>query len=284
MIFKNAMSFKAKMSSLGKEKGLLPQYIQQSYLIERFLLKLSKSKYKTNFIVKGGFLIGGIIGIDSRATMDLDTTFKGYELTRQTLDVIMPEIFSIDTEEQFVFEYIGTEPIRADDEYGGFKVKFHATYEKLDVPLSIDVTTGDKITPREVRFSLMAMFDDEVIDLLSYNLETILAEKLETIIVRGELNTRSRDYYDVYILSRLKGNQINYITLSKALTETSKKRHSASMIADYEISLCHIIESEEQHKLWDKYQQTYSYARDITLEDCINKIDIMMQKIEKSSE
>ncbi|GHU61926.1 abortive infection protein [Clostridia bacterium] len=279
MIFKNAMSFKAKMSSLGKEKGLLPQYIQQAYLIERFLLKLSKSKYKSNFIVKGGFLIGGMIGIDSRTTMDLDTTFRGYDLTAKALSEIIPEILATPTNDQFVFEFIGVEPIRDDDEYGGFKVKFHATYEKLDVPLSIDVTTGDKITPGEVSFSLKTMFDDEVIDLLSYNLETILAEKLETIIVRGELNTRSRDYYDVYILSKLKTDQIQFDILAKALAETSKKRQSESSIADYLIPIEHIRNSGEQQRLWDKYRRTYSYASGITLEECLNEVVVMMERI-----
>lgn len=279
-MFKNAMSFKAKMSSLGKEKGLLSQYIQQSYLIERFLLKLSKSKYKSNFIVKGGFLIESMIGIDSRATMDIDATFRGYDLTTQTLDKIIPEILATPTEEQFLFEYVGTEPIRKNDEYGGFKVKFHAIYEKLDVPLSIDVTTGDRITPREVDFSLKTMFDDEAIDLFSYNLETVLAEKLETIIVRGELNTRSRDFYDVYILSKLKDNQIDYHILSQAVIGTGEKRNSLSAIADYMISLQHIRTSDEQHRLWDKYQRTYSYAAGIALEDCLDEVEAMMAKIE----
>ena len=202
MIFKNAMSFKAKIKQIAQEKGLVTQQVQQNYLIEVFLTKLAKSNYRDNFIIKGGYLIGGIIGLDMRATMDLDTTIKGFKLMPERLAEIAQEIVNIPTEESFALKFEAIEAIRETDDYPGYKLKLVADFEKIHELVTIDVTTGDAITPKEIDFNFQKMFSDESIALLSYPIETILAEKIETILSRGIATTRPRDFYDVYILSK----------------------------------------------------------------------------------
>lgn len=220
MIFKNAMSFKAKIKQIAKEKGITTRQVQQNYLIEAFLTKIAKSEYQSSFIVKGGYLIGNIVGLDNRATMDLDTTIKGFELTPEKLTEIAKQLVQIPTEESFSFEFESVEEIRETDDYPGFKLKLIATFEKIKETVTIDVTTGDVITPKEINFNFQKIFSDEKIELLSYPLETILAEKIETILSRGIGTTRPRDFYDVYILSKMKKEEISFVTLLDALKNT----------------------------------------------------------------
>ena len=255
------MSFKAKIKQVAKEKGITTQQVPQNYLIEAFLTKLSQSQYRENFIVKGGYLISGMIGLDLRATMDLDATIKGFELTPENLSRIAKEIVKLPTDESFKFEFQGIEEIRETDDYPGYRLKLLATFEQMNENVTVDVTTGDVITPKEISFNFKKMFDDDTIHLLSYPLETILAEKIETILSRGIAITRPRDFYDVYILSRLKNEQINYEILKHAVENTKKKRRSVFEIAEYKQIFDELKESEFQRQLWEKYQKQYNYAK-----------------------
>jgi predicted nucleotidyltransferase component of viral defense system len=273
------MSFKAKIKQIAKEKGITTQQVQQNYLIEAFLSKLAKSEYKQNFIVKGGYLIAGIIGLDMRATMDLDTTVKGFALTHKRLLEIANEIVKIPTHESFEFSVEGVEDIRETDDYPGLKLKLIASFERVQVVVTIDVTTGDAITPKEVDFSFTKIFDDEIIELLAYPLETILAEKLETILSRGIATTRPRDFYDVYILYKLKGNQIDYKSLKQALINTMKKRQSKFNMSDYGIVLQELRDNNFQQDLWRKYQKQYSYAMGTSFDVVIDAAVELLEKV-----
>ena len=179
----------------------------QNYMLERLLERISLSEYKPNFILKGGFLISAIVGLDTRATMDLDTTIKGYDLTIENLKQIFESICSINVDDDVTFEIYNVSEIREGDEYPGYRVHLKALYAPLAVPLTVDVTTGDKITPREIEYTFKLLFDDKTISIMAYNLETVLAEKLETVISRGQANTRPRDFYDIHILYSLRGNE-----------------------------------------------------------------------------
>lgn len=274
------MSFKAKIKQLSKEKGITTQQVQQNYLIEAFLTKLSKSDYKENFIVKGGYLIGELVGLDLRATMDLDATIKGFTLTKERLFEIANEIVMIPTEESFVFSVEGVEDIRKTDDYPGLKLKLIATFERIEVVVTIDVTTGDVITPKEMDFNFRKIFNDGKIELLSYPLETILAEKIETILSRGIGNTRPRDFYDVFILLKLKNKQIEYMVLKTAFYNTRKKRQSVFEMRDCELVLQEIRESEFQRGLWSKYQRQYVYAKDVTFDEVMDANVNIMKKIQ----
>ena len=281
MIFKNAMSFKAKIKQISRDRGITAQQVQQNYLIEAFLSKLAESDYRNSFIIKGGYLIGGMVGLDLRATRDLDTTIKGFELTPGNLERIAKDIVEIPTEESFTFKYEGVEEIREADDYPGYRVKLIATFEQIEEIVTIDVTTGDIITPTEVGFHFNKMFSDGKLELLTYPIETVLAEKLETILSRGIGTTRPRDFYDVFILSKLKADEIDYGVLAQALKNTKEKRKSVFELAEYESIISAINNSEFQRKLWGKYQKEYSYAKDTSFDTVLKEVLNMMHRVAK---
>ena len=277
-MFSNAMSFKAKIKNIAKEKGIPPQQVQQHYLIEEVLNLISKSSYRNSFIVKGGYLIGQMIGLDKRTTMDLDVTLKETSLNRDNLINIFEEIVS-NTTSVFSFTVDKLEPIRQDDIYGGFSIKLNATFDTLNEVIFIDVTTGDKITPREISYSMPSLFTNHTIDVWTYNLETVLAEKLETIISRGVASTRPRDRYDLFVLFKLRKNQIDFKTLKRALENTSEKRNSKELIKNWKEQVRGIETSDYQKNLWIRYQRQFKYAKDISFEESVQIINEIMKQI-----
>ena len=277
-MFSNAMSFKAKIKNLAKEKGIPPQQVQQHYLIEEVLNLISKSSYRNSFIVKGGYLIGQMIGLDKRTTMDLDVTLKGTSLNRDNLINIFEEIVS-NTTSVFSFTVDKLEPIRQDDIYGGFSIKLNATFDTLNEVIFIDVTTGDKITPREISYSMPSLFTNHTIDVWTYNLETVLAEKLETIISRGVASTRPRDRYDLFTLFKLRKNQIDFTILKRAVENTSEKRNSKELIQNWRNQVRGIEISDYQKNLWIRYQRQFKYAKDISFEESVQIINEIMKQI-----
>ncbi len=277
-MFSNAMSFKAKIKNIAKEKGIPPQQVQQHYLIEEVLNLISKSSYRNSFIVKGGYLIGQMIGLDKRTTMDLDVTLKGTSLNRDHLINIFEEIVS-NTTSVFSFTVDKLEPIRQDDIYGGFSIKLNATFDTLNEVIFIDVTTGDKITPREISYSMPSLFTNQTIDVWTYNLETVLAEKLETIISRGVASTRPRDRYDLFTLFKLRKNQIDFTILKRAVENTSEKRNSKELIQNWKNQVRGIETSDYQKNLWIRYQRQFKYAKDISFEESVQIINEIMKQI-----
>ena len=277
-MFSNAMSFKAKIKNIAKEKGIPPQQVQQHYLIEEVLNLISKSSYRNSFIVKGGYLIGQMIGLDKRTTMDLDVTLKETSLNRDNLINIFEEIVS-NTTSVFSFTVDKLEPIRQDDIYGGFSIKLNATFDTLNEVIFIDVTTGDKITPREISYSMPSLFTNQTIDVWTYNLETVLAEKLETIISRGVASTRPRDRYDLFTLFKLRKNQIDFMILKRAVENTSEKRNSKELIKNWKNQVRGIETSDYQKNLWIRYQRQFKYAKDISFEESVQIINEIMKQI-----
>lgn len=279
MITKNAMQLKAYIKNKAAEKNISAQLVMQNYMLERLLERISLSEYKNNFILKGGFLISAIVGLDTRATMDLDTTIKGFDLTIENLREIFDNICSIKIEDDVVFEIYNVSEIREGDEYPGYRVHLKALYPPLAVPLTVDVTTGDKITPREIEYTFKLLFDDKTISIMAYNLETVLAEKLETVISRGQANTRPRDFYDIHILYSLRGNECDTIILKQALQHTAEKRGSSAILKDYKEIICSVLDNETMQKFWNKYQQDFSYAKDLTFDTVCATIVEIMDKI-----
>ena len=277
-MFSNAMSFKAKIKNIAKEKGIPPQQVQQHYLIEEVLNLISKSSYRNSFIVKGGYLIGQMIGLDKRTTMDLDVTLKETSLNRDNLINIFEEIVS-NTTSVFSFTVDKLEPIRQDDIYGGFSIKLNTTFDTLNEVIFIDVTTGDKITPREISYSMPSLFTNQTIDVWTYNLETVLAEKLETIISRGVASTRPRDRYDLFTLFKLRKNQIDFTILKRAVENTSEKRNSKELIQNWKNQVRGIETSDYQKNLWIRYQRQFKYAKDIFFEESVQIINEIMKQI-----
>lgn len=260
---------KGKIRNVAKEKNLSSQEILQMYLFERVLERLSKSKYAKNFILKGGFLIASMIGIDERTTMDIDTTVKGLSMDKETIEPIIKEILSIDVNDGIEFEYGKIESIRGDDDYNNFRVYFNAKYGKINNPMKMDITTGDEITPAAVAYKYPTIFGDSEIDVIAYNLETILAEKYETVIRRNIGNTRARDFYDLYALYAIYKDSLNAIILRDAVKRTSKQRGSLPELDDRKRIVDEIAEEPFIIELWNAYRDEYAYAERIRFEDII---------------
>ncbi|MCR5082175.1 MAG: nucleotidyl transferase AbiEii/AbiGii toxin family protein [Parasporobacterium sp.] len=275
----NAMQLKALIKNKAKEYGITPQLVLQNYMMERLLERMSISDYADNFIIKGGFLLSSVVGLISRATMDLDTTIKGFTLSKEKLAEIMEDICKITLDDDVTFEMLRIEDIRETDDYPGLRVFLNANYSPMKVPLTVDVTTGDVITPKEIKHDFDSMFDDRKIIMFAYTVETVLAEKLETILSRGIANTRPRDYYDIYILYKTKLNEIDFKVLKEALKATCKKRGSEYIIDDHEAIVEQLLQSRELQSIWKKYRKSYSYANEIIYEDTCEAVKEMMSKL-----
>ena len=272
-----AMSLKGKIKNYAKSNNINAQVVLQNYMFERLLNRLSVSEYKDKFVVKGGMLIAAIVGLDTRSTMDLDATLRNLPLTEERLNEAIRSICAIDLNDDVFFEVKTIDSIRQDDIYGGYRVRLDAIYDTIVTPLSIDISTGDVITPEAVKYEFSGMFDETVcISLWGYNIETVIAEKVETILRRGVFSTRPRDYYDIYILGTTQEYDEN--TLQEALKATAKHRGSTEQIADVEGILKQISQSDDLKDMWKKYQKKYSYASDISYEEALQVLKMILQK------
>lgn len=273
---KNAMQLKAILKNMAKQKNISAQLVLQNYMLERLLERVSVSKYRNNFILKGGFLIAAMVGLDTRATMDMDATLKGYPVNEETVQKMFEEICAIELNDDVAFTFRQIGEIREGDEYTGYRVALTADYPPMAVPLKLDITTGDKITPKEIEYSFKLLLEDRSISILAYNLETILAEKLETVISRSDQNTRPRDYYDIYVLMKLQSHNVDLSSLKDALSATCNKRGSAEVVKGYIQIMERVKNSTVMQEQWKKYQQEFDYASDITFEDtCDTVISVM---------
>jgi predicted nucleotidyltransferase component of viral defense system len=267
---RNAASLKAKIRNIAKDRDVAAQVILQNYMFERFLERLSVSAYRDKFILKGGLLVAAMVGIGIRSTMDMDITLKEWPLDEEHMQTAIAEICGIPLEDGITFTFTGITPIRDDDEYGGFRVTINAVYEIINTPLSVDITAGDAITPGPVKRTFKPLFSDESksFELWTYNTETVLAEKAETILRRAEFNTRPRDYYDVYIIA--KTQDYDAAIFRQALDTTARHRGSAGQIQPVSRILSIIAESTVLRNRWKKYQNSYPYAKSITYEDIMS--------------
>ena len=279
MITKNPMQLKAFIKKKAAEKNISAQLVMQNYMLERLLERISLSKYKRNFILKGGFLISAIGGLDTLATMDLDTTIRGFTLTHESIREIFEEICAIEISDDVHFELTDISDIREGDDYPGIRVSLKANYPPISVPLTVDVTTGDVITPGEIEYTFFLLFDDRTISIFAYNLETVLAEKIETVLSRGVANTRPRDFYDIHILWALRGAECSRKTLLQALERTADKRGSREVLNLYTDIVAEIRESKQLREFWKKYQRTFDYAKDISFDDACDSVQCIMDSI-----
>ena len=278
-MIKNRDSLKAKISKLAAKTNISNKYIIQTFMFEALLKRISVSEYKDKFIIKGGLLLSSIFGVNLRSTMDLDTTIKGLPLNMQTIENVFNKIISIDLADNVKLKIENIKDIRLEDEYSGFNVNLKAEFDGLKTNLLIDITTGDVITYKEVEFKYYTLFDDEAINIMTYNYETIIAEKFETIIFRNIDNTRMKDYYDLYMFVNLKWSEINKDILRKAIINTSKKRNTENYIEDANSYIEMIQEDDRLKSLWNSYVSNYEYAKDITFEDTINAIKVINELV-----
>ena len=267
-MIKNAKSLIDKLKNKAVQNNITVNEVLQNYMFERILERLSISEYKNNFILKGGVLLSSIMGIDTRTTMDMDTCLKGINLTEEQLYKVLKNILDTDVKDGVTFEIKNSKPIREDDEYGGLKYNILAKFDNIKVNLSIDIATGDVITPGEIEYNYKMMFEDKALKIMTYNIESIIAEKFQTIISRNVLNSRMKDFYDLYYL-------IKYKTFSKddlrlAIEKTFDKRNTDIKLINSNISV--IQESDLLQDLWKTYSQKHKYTKDVKFEDIIETI------------
>jgi predicted nucleotidyltransferase component of viral defense system len=271
-----AMQLKAKIKNLALKNHVPAQAVLQNFMLERLLERISLSKYKDMVILKGGMLIASMVGINSRTTMDMDATLRGYPLTEKAIQEALSEICAIPLGDEVTLELDHIAPIREDDEYGGFRVAIIARYESINTPLKIDITTGDIITPDAIRYAFHSNFENKKIEVWAYNVETILAEKVETILRRSVLNTRPRDFYDVYIIMKTQRQTIHKSIFASALSATSKKRLSLGALQDKDKILLTIKTDPIMRQRWDRYCKDNYYANGIEFDEVIELlIDII---------
>lgn len=270
---KTPEQLKGSIRSMAAKKNLRAQEVLQMFLFERILERLANSAYKNNFILKGGLLISSIIGIGERTTMDMDTTVRGIQMEEDEIVKAIQEIISVDVGDGIIFEYESIEPIREDDAYNNFRVHLRAKYGKIDSPMKIDVTTGDVITPAAIQYDFPMLFEDKTVSVMAYTLETILAEKYETILRRNVGTTRARDYYDLHTLFRSRKDEIRPDVLKAAVLHTAKKRDSINDIEDWQEILADIKAEPLMQSLWDNYVAENQYIVELSFEEVLKTVE-----------
>lgn len=266
---------KGRIKNIAKTNNSDARVLMRLYMMDRFLERMAYSRYKNNFIIKGGILVTAMVGINNRSTNDIDVSIKNQNLTINDIMLIIDEIKDIDIDDGIKFEINDISNIMDQMEYPGIRVSMNASLDGISTPLKIDISTGDVITPKEISFDYKLLLEDRSIVLFSYNLETILAEKLQTIFERGILNTRMRDFYDVYMLSSIYSDKINKDLLKEAFINTCKERSTDYLIGDNSRILINIENDNNLKSLWQKYQEKFQYAEGVEFLDVIKSIRLL---------
>lgn len=277
---KTPEQLKGSIRSMAAKKNLRAQEVLQMFLFERVLERLAESPYRNNFILKGGLLISSMIGISERTTMDMDTTVRGIQMEEDEVVDAIKVILAVDVGDGISFEYQGIEPIREDDAYNNFRIHLRAKYGKIDSPMKIDVTTGDAITPAAVRYDFPMLFEEKTVPVLAYTLETVLAEKYETIIRRNIGTTRARDYYDLHTLFRSRRDEVRPDILREAVLHTAQKRDSLEDIHDWKDILTEIREEPALYQLWDGYVAANKYIGDLVFHQVLDTVESVAELLD----
>jgi predicted nucleotidyltransferase component of viral defense system len=276
-----SVQLKALVRNMSKGDSTKAQVIIRNYVMERFIERLSLSTYRNNLILKGGTLVAAMVGLDNRSTLDVDATIKNLPLTADSAREIVESITSIQIDDGMTFTTKSATMIMDEADYSGVRVMLDTTLETMRTILKIDFSTGDIITPKEIEYSFKLLFENRAVSILAYNLETVLAEKLETLLSRGTANTRMRDFYDIYALEATRQHNINLAILHDALTNTSKKRGSLAMVGDAALILDEIHGSPEIVALWNNYQHKFDYAASISWDSVMQSVSRLCRAAQK---
>lgn len=263
---------KDKVRNISKGNSEVAKALIRIFMMERFLERVSLSKYKNNFILKGGMLVASIVGVDMRATMDIDTTVKALPLNEMDAERIIAEICVIPLEDGVSFKISSVTNIMTDFEYPGIRMTLEATLDRMRQPIKLDISTDDVITPAAVEYEYKLMFEDRTISLLSYNTETLLAEKMQTIITRGLANTRMRDFYDVCGIARLRADEIDYSLLIEAFRATCRKRETVFTKVEIEDTFSKIKNNKPLAEMWEQYRKKNFFVGDLQWEEVLQEV------------
>lgn len=270
MNVKSDASLRGKIRAIAGKYDLRAQEVMQMYLFEHLLLRLENCGYVDRFVLKGGLLISSMIGVARRTTMDMDTTVVDLSMDKENIEKVMTEICATSVEDGMTYVFERVEPIREDDEYANWRAHIKVRYGRIDAPIKVDITTGDSIEPCQILYRYPMMFEDGFIEIASYSVATILAEKFETVVSRGVANTRSRDFYDIYAFLKMRRDAIDAVQLRKALEATAEKRGSVHNILRYRSILEDVKASDAMLAAWETYTETVAYARGIAFREVVD--------------
>ena len=279
-MIKSRMQLNALIRNKAAGDGDKAQILLRIYMMERLLERISVSGYRDNFILKGGMLVSSLVGVDMRTTMDIDTTIRALPLTQEKAKAFLEEIMAIDLEDNVSFRITKIEDIMEGHEYEGFRFHIEGVLEKLRQTIKIDISTGDAIIPAAVKYELPLILENRKIGLWAYNMETLLAEKLETVMTRAEANTRMRDFYDIYILTRQEVIEINPTHLKEAFAATCRKRGSEAAIPSFDEVLESIEASPEMQDAWENYRKNNPYVEDLTWGEAVHSVKLLKDQID----
>ena len=279
-MIKSRMQLNALIRNKAAGDGDKAQILLRIYMMERLLERISVSRYRDNFILKGGMLVSSLVGVDMRTTMDIDTTVRALPLTQEKAKAFLEEIMAIDLEDNVSFRITKIEDIMEGHEYEGFRFHIEGVLEKLRQTIKIDISTGDAITPAAVEYELPLILENRKIGLWAYNMETLLAEKLETVMTRAEANTRMRDFYDIYILTRQKAFEFNPTHLKEAFAATCRKRGSEAVMPFFDEVLESIEASPEMQDAWENYRKNNPYVEDLTWGEAVHSVKLLKDQID----
>lgn len=265
----SSTQLKALIRNMSKDKKINAQILLRNYMLERLLERIAVSKYRDEFILKGGMLVAAMVGIDTRSTMDMDATIKGQAVNKDNIENILNEIVALDIGDNVKMSLKGIEEIRDEAEYPGLRASIQTEFDGITNMLKLDMTTGDTIVPKEITYEFKLMFEDRILKVKAYSIETVLAEKIETVITRSTANTRMRDYYDVYIIMTMYKDLVNNNLLNDAITKVFENRDTTHILKDRTIILKEIANSVQMQHRWERYQSKYSYAKEIKWNDII---------------
>lgn len=275
----SSRQLKDKVRNISDGNNNKAATLLRNFMMERFLERVSLSSYRNNFILKGGMLVASIVGVDMRATMDIDTTVKALPLNEQDVQTIIEEICEINLEDNVCFQVKSIKTIMEEFEYPGIRVMLEATLDRMRQPIKIDISTDDVITPKAINYEYKLMFEERKISVLTYNIETLLAEKMQTILKRGLANTRLRDFYDVYSILNYDKENVDQAILLKAFTATCQKRESVFAEEDIREILLLITEDVQMKELWMQFKSNNFYVGDLKWETVIDYVSRTMKDI-----
>ena len=276
-MIRTAAQLKAKIRNLSEGDSTKAQTLIRNFIMERFLERIALSQYRNNFILKGGMLVSAVVGLDTRATMDIDTTVKSLELSKDNAVKIVEEIIAVEIPDGVHFTTTKVSDIMEEHDYPGIRFMLEATLDNLRQTIKIDISTGDIITPGAVEFSYNLMFEDRAISLWTYNLETLLAEKLETIMARGTANTRMRDFYDIHIISRQEPYDL--VILKRAFLATSSKRNTTDQIPDFRIILATVESDGVMRRQWENFRKESFFIGELTWDEVMESVKLLAESV-----
>ena len=276
-MIKTATQLKAKVRNLSGGDSQKAQTLIRNFIMERFLERIALSPYRNNFILKGGMLVAAVVGLDTRATMDIDTTVKSLNLSKENAVKIVQDIIEVDIPDGVQFRITKVTDIMEEHDYPGIRFMLEASLDKMRQAIKIDISTGDIITPRAVEYSYQLMFEDRAISLWTYNLETLLAEKLETIMARGTANTRMRDFYDIHVISQQEF--FDKEVLKKAFIATSEKRDTTVQIPDFREILSSVESDEVMKSQWESFKEDSFFVGELSWEEVMGSVKQIAESV-----